>query len=113
MSGRQMSEKSRWRQMSGDKCLKIHVGVKCHLVSNVTRPLVIKCLWPQMSQPLIGLRGPASNVRPQMSWRHMSPALKFLNPSAMDWRKKSNSVYCKKQIFLYRLTGYAIAKWMF
>ena len=62
MSGRQMSEKSRWRQMPGDKCLKIHVGIKCHLASNVTRPLVVKCLWPQMSQPLIGLRGPASDV---------------------------------------------------
>ena len=62
MSGRQMSEKSRWRQMSGNECLKMHVGVKCHLASNVTRPLVVKCLWRQMSEPLIGLRGPASKV---------------------------------------------------
>ena len=48
--------------MSGDKCLKIHIGVKCHLASNVTCLLVVKCLWRQLSQPLTGVRGPASKV---------------------------------------------------
>ena len=48
--------------MSGDKCLKIHIGVKCHLASNVTCLLVVKCLWRQLSQTLTGIRGPASKV---------------------------------------------------
>ena len=48
--------------MSGDKCLKIHIGVKCHLASNVTCLLVVKCLWRQLSQPLTGIRGLASKV---------------------------------------------------
>ena len=48
--------------MSGVKCLKIHIGVKCHLASNVTCLLVVKCLWRQLSQPLTGVRGLASNV---------------------------------------------------
>ena len=46
----------------GVKCLKIHIGVKCHLASNVTCLLVVKCLWRQLSQPLTGIRGPASKV---------------------------------------------------
>ena len=48
--------------MSGDKRLKIHIGGKCHLASNVTCLLVVKCLWRQLSQPLTGVRGPASKV---------------------------------------------------
>ena len=57
-----------WRQISGDeclniqmglKCLNIHIGVKCHLMSNVTCLIVVKCLWRQSSQPLTNLRGPA------------------------------------------------------
>ena len=61
-TSRQMSENSRWRQMSGDECLKIHVGINCHLMSNDTCLIVVKCLWCQSSQPLTGLRGPASKV---------------------------------------------------
>ena len=46
----------------GDKCLRIHSAVKCDLASNVTCLLVVKCLWRQLSQPLTGVRGLASNV---------------------------------------------------
>ena len=56
----QMSENSRWHQMSVDECLKIHV--KCHLMSDVTCLIIIKCLWRQSSQPVTGLRCPVSKV---------------------------------------------------